>query len=100
MIAQIANAVSDDDCRLLTAIYDREASLATVRDHTGHPVVYWEQRGDATGARDVILRLVKKCLRSIGTQAQLVDSLYPETVLRKHPAKVVMGDLQAATAGV
>jgi len=81
MIAQIANAVSEDDCRVLTAICDRGASLTTIRDYTGHPVLYWERVRDAPCAREIVSRLVKDCLRNIATELQLVDPLYPETVL-------------------
>ena len=41
MIIEVANVVSDDDCRLLTTIYDRQLHLTNARDHTGHPVLYW-----------------------------------------------------------
>jgi predicted 2-oxoglutarate/Fe(II)-dependent dioxygenase YbiX len=81
VIAQIANAVSDDDCRLLTALYDRQAPLAKVRDYTGHPVVYWEQLRDAPAAASVVSRVVKKCLRNIGIQLRPADPIYPETVI-------------------
>ena len=57
MIAQIANAVSEDDCRVLTAICDREAPLTTIRDYTGHPVLYWER---LPCAREIVSRLVKR----------------------------------------
>jgi hypothetical protein len=81
MIAQIANAVSDDDCRVLTEIYDREAPLAKVRDYTGHPVIYWEQLRDVQGVGEIVLSLVKECLRRIARGLQPVDPLYPETVI-------------------
>jgi hypothetical protein len=81
MIIQLANAVSDDDCRLLTAMYDRQAHLATIRDQTGHPVVYWEQFRDAPGGAEIVQRLVKECLCNILSQLQLADPLYPETVI-------------------
>jgi predicted 2-oxoglutarate/Fe(II)-dependent dioxygenase YbiX len=81
MIAQIAHAVSDDDCRLLIAIYDREAPRAIARDYTGHPVVYWQQLRDAQDAREIVSRLVKECLCNIETQLQFGDPLYPETVI-------------------
>jgi hypothetical protein len=81
MIAQTANAVSDDDCRLLTKIYDCEAPLAKVRDYTGHPVVYWEQLRDMPSAGEIVLRLVEECLCTIRIQLQLEEPLYPETVI-------------------
>ena len=81
MIAQIANAASDDDCRRLMEIYDREAPQATVRDYTGHPVIYWEQLRNVQDAREIVSRLVLECLRRIGSQLQLADPLYPETVI-------------------
>src|SRR5262249_42676300 len=81
MIAQTANAVSDDDCRLLTKIYDCEAPLAKVRDYTGHPVVYWEQLRDMPSAGEIVLHLVEECLCTIRIQLQLEEPLYPETVI-------------------
>jgi 2OG-Fe(II) oxygenase superfamily len=81
MIIQIQNAVSDDDCRLLTRIYDRLAPLATVKDYTGHPVVYWEQFCGAADAAEIMRCLVDEFLRSISTQLRFADPLYPETVI-------------------
>jgi hypothetical protein len=81
MIIQVENAVSDDDCRLLMTMYDRQVHLATIRDQTGHPVVYWEQFRDAPGGAEIVPRLVKECLGNILSQLQLADPLYPETVI-------------------
>ena len=81
MIIQLANAVSDDDCRLLMTMYDRQVHLATITDQTGHPVVYWEQFRDAPGGAEIVPRLVKQCLWNIFSQLQLADPLYPETVI-------------------
>ena len=81
MIIQVANAVSDDDCRLLMRMYDRQVHLATIRDQTGHPVVYWDQLRHAPGAPEIVPRLVEECLCSIFGQLQLADPLYPETVI-------------------
>jgi hypothetical protein len=81
MIIQLANAVTDDDCRLLMTMYDRQVHLATIRDNTGHPVVYWGQLRHAPGAAEIVPPLVETCMRSIGGQLQLTDPLYPETVI-------------------
>jgi predicted 2-oxoglutarate/Fe(II)-dependent dioxygenase YbiX len=81
MIVQIQNAVSDDDCRLLTKIYDRLAPLATVKDYTGHPIVYWEQFCSAADTAEIVRCLVDEFLRSISTHLQVADPLYPETVI-------------------
>jgi hypothetical protein len=81
VIAQIANAVSDNDCRLLAALYDRQAPLAKVRDYTGHAVVYWEQLRDAPSAGYIVSRVVKECLRNIEIQLRPPDPIYPETVI-------------------
>ena len=81
MIIQLANAVSDDDCRLLMTMYDRQVHLATIRDQTGHPVVYWDQLREAPGAGKIVPRLVKECLCNLRHQLQLTDPLDPETVI-------------------
>ncbi len=81
MIIQIADTVSDDDCRRLTTIYDRHVQQTTVRDQTGHPVVYWDQLRAAPCAADIIPRLVRECLRNIASRLQPADPLYPETVI-------------------
>ena len=47
MIIQVENAVSDDDCRRLMAIYDRH-------DQTGHPVVYSDQFRDTPDAAEMV----------------------------------------------
>jgi hypothetical protein len=81
MIIQVANAVSDDDCRRLMTMYDRRVHLANVRDYTGHPVVYWDQLRDAEGAAETIPRLVEECLRTIRSQLHQSDPLFPENVI-------------------
>jgi hypothetical protein len=81
MIIQVANAVSDDDCRRLMTIYDRHIHLTQDRDQTGHPLVYWDELRDAPCAADIILRLVRECLGDIVSRLQAVDPLYPETVI-------------------
>ena len=81
MIIQVENAASDDDCRQLMTIYDQHIHLATVRDQTGFPVVYWPQFRDAPHAAEIVPRLVGECLRNIGGQLQQAEPLYPETVI-------------------
>src|SRR5205809_849372 len=81
MIIQVANAVSDADCRLLTTIYDRQAHLTHVRDHTGHAVVYWPQFREAPYAAELVPRLVDECLGHVTHQLRPADFLYPETVI-------------------
>lgn len=81
MIIQVANAVSADDCRRLMTMYDRHVHLTTVRDQTGHPVVYWPQFCDAPYVADIVPRLVEECLCHIDRRLQLGYLLYPETVI-------------------
>ena len=81
MIIQVANAVSDDDCRRLMTISDRHVHLTQDRDQTGHPVVYWDELRDAPCAAEIIPRLVRECLGDIASRLQPVDPLYPETVI-------------------
>ena len=81
MIIQVPDAVGAEDCRQLMTIYDRQVHLATVRDQTGFPVVYWPQFRDAPDAAEIVLRLVEECLRNIGSRLRPVEPLYPETVI-------------------
>src|SRR5260221_497243 len=81
LIIQVTEAVYDGDCRRLITIYKRYAHLTDVRDHTGHPVVYWSHLQEAPDANEIIPRLVKQCLRRISGILELAAPLYPETVL-------------------
>jgi Rps23 Pro-64 3,4-dihydroxylase Tpa1-like proline 4-hydroxylase len=81
MIIQVPDAVGAMDCRRLMTMYDRHVHLTTVRDQTGHPVVYWPQFRDAADAAEIVPRLVEECLRNIGSQLRSVEPLYPETVI-------------------
>src|SRR6266481_5193961 len=81
MIIQVENAVSDDDCRRLMTIYDRQAQQTKVRDQTGHPVVYSDQFRHTPDAAEVVPRLVEECLRNIESQLRPAEPLYPETVI-------------------
>jgi hypothetical protein len=80
MIIELANAVSGEDCRRLTTMYDRHVHLTKVRDYTGFPVVDWPQFRDAANA-EIVPRLVEECLRNIGNQLRPGELLYPETVI-------------------
>jgi 2OG-Fe(II) oxygenase superfamily len=81
MIIQVANAVCDADCRLLRTIHDQQIHLTTVRDQTGHGVLYWPQFREAPFAAEMIPRLVEECLCRIGSRLAPADLLYPETVI-------------------
>jgi predicted 2-oxoglutarate/Fe(II)-dependent dioxygenase YbiX len=81
MIIQLENSVSDDDCARLTAIYDRHIDLTNLRDHTGHPVVYWNQLRTAPDAAETVPRLVKQSLCVIIDQLSPSCPIYPETVI-------------------
>jgi len=81
LIIQVTETVSDGDCQRLITIYNRYAHLTDVRDHTGHPVVYWSHLQEAPDANEIIPRLVKQCLRRISGLLELAAPLYPETVL-------------------
>ena len=65
MIIQVEHAVSNDDCLQLMAIYDRQAHLTNARDHTGQPVVYWEQFREVADAAEIVPRLVEQCLGTL-----------------------------------
>jgi predicted 2-oxoglutarate/Fe(II)-dependent dioxygenase YbiX len=80
MIIQIPDAVGAEDCRRLMTIYDRHVHLATVKDQTGHPVVYWPEFRAADDA-EIVPRLVEECLRNIDSQLRFTEPLYPETVI-------------------
>ncbi len=80
MIIQFANAISDDDCRRLTQLYDRQAQSIAVTQDTGHPVLYWNQFRNRAGA-EIVPRLVAECLGTMRSQLQPTDPLYPETVI-------------------
>jgi len=62
------------------AMYDAHVHLATVKDQTGHPVVYWPEFRAADDA-EIVPRLVEECLRNIGSQLRPAEPLYPETVI-------------------
>jgi len=81
MIIQVADAVATEDCHRLMTMYDRHVHLTTLRDYTGHPVVYWDQFRDAPDAAEIVPRLVEKCLRNIGNQLRPAEPLFPETVI-------------------
>jgi len=81
MIIQVEHAISDDDCRRLTAIYDRQAHLTSARDHTGHPVVYWDQFRELPSATEIVPRLVENYLGTLRELLQPEVPLYPETVI-------------------
>jgi 2OG-Fe(II) oxygenase superfamily len=81
MIIQLEKGATDDDCRLLMAIYDCHVELAKARDHTGHLVLYWEQFRDAPGVVNIVSRLVDRCLCRIRDRLQPSGLLYPETVI-------------------
>jgi predicted 2-oxoglutarate/Fe(II)-dependent dioxygenase YbiX len=81
MIIQVPDAVSAEDCRRLMTMYDRHVHLATVKDQTGFPVVYWPQFRDASDAAEIVLRLLQECLCNIGSQLRSAEPLYPETVI-------------------
>jgi 2OG-Fe(II) oxygenase superfamily len=80
MIIKAPNAVGAEDCLRLMAMYDRYVHLATVKDQTGHPVVYWPEFRAADDA-EIVPRLVEECLRNIGSQLRPAEPLYPETVI-------------------
>jgi len=80
MIIQIPDAVGAEDGRRLMTIYDRHVHLATVKDQTGHPVVYWPEFRAADDA-EIVPRLVEECLRNIDSQLRFTEPLYPETVI-------------------
>src|ERR1700752_5009745 len=81
MIIQVPDAVGAEDCRRLMTMYDRHVHLATVKDQTGFPVVYWPQFRDASDAAEIVLRLLQECLCNIGSQLRSAEPLYPETVI-------------------
>lgn len=81
MIIQIPDAVGAEDCRRLMTIYDRHVHLATVKDQTGHPVVYWPLFRDAGDAGEIVPRLIEECLRNISNQLRPAEPLYLETVI-------------------
>jgi predicted 2-oxoglutarate/Fe(II)-dependent dioxygenase YbiX len=81
MIIQVPDAVGAEDCRRLMTMYDRHVHLATVKDQTGFPVVYWPQFRDSPDAAEIVPRLVEECLRNIGSQLRSAEPLYPETVI-------------------
>jgi predicted 2-oxoglutarate/Fe(II)-dependent dioxygenase YbiX len=81
MIVQVENAISENDCHRLIAVYDRCAHLTNVTDHTGHPVVYWEHMRDASEADDVVARLIQQCLNKLRAPLHPAGPLYPETVI-------------------
>jgi len=80
MIIQIPDAVGAEDCRRLMTIYDRHVHLATVKDQTGHPVVYWPEFRAADDA-EIVPHLVEECLRNIDSRLRFTEPLYPETVI-------------------
>ena len=80
MIIKVPNTVGAEDCRRLMAMYDAHVHLATVKDQTGHPVVYWPEFRAADDA-EIVPRLVEECLRNIGSQLRPAEPLYPETVI-------------------
>jgi hypothetical protein len=81
MIIQVANAVSDDDCRLLIRMFDGQAQVTKIKDGTGHPIVYWDHLREVEGADEIVPRLVEECLSTISSQLWSGDPLYPETVI-------------------
>jgi predicted 2-oxoglutarate/Fe(II)-dependent dioxygenase YbiX len=81
MIIQLEHAVSDDDCRRLTAMYDCRAALTNVRDHNGQPVVYWDQICELPAAVEIVAPLVENCLCTLGELLPAAGPLYPETVI-------------------
>ena len=81
MIVQVADAVSPENCRRLTTVYDRHVHLTELRDQTGHPVVYWPLFRDAADAAEIVPHLVEQCLCHLSSRLQLADPLYPETVI-------------------
>jgi predicted 2-oxoglutarate/Fe(II)-dependent dioxygenase YbiX len=81
MIIQVPDAVGAEDCRRLMTMYHRHVHLATVKDQTGFPVVYWPQFRDSPDAAEIVPRLVEECLRNIGSQLRSAEPLYPETVI-------------------
>ena len=81
MIIQVEGAVGAADCRRLMTMYDRHIHLATVRDQTGFPVVYWPQFRDAPYASEIVPHLVEECLHNIGSRLRPAEPLYPETVI-------------------
>jgi predicted 2-oxoglutarate/Fe(II)-dependent dioxygenase YbiX len=81
MIIQLEHAVSDDDCRRLTAMYDCRAALTNARDHNGQPVVYWDQMRELPAAVEIVSPLVENCLCTLGELLPAAGPLYPETVI-------------------
>jgi hypothetical protein len=80
MILQVENAASENDCHRLITVYDRYSHLTNVRDHTGHPVLYWDHIRDAPDADDILARLVPECLSKISGPLH-PGPLYPETII-------------------
>jgi predicted 2-oxoglutarate/Fe(II)-dependent dioxygenase YbiX len=80
LIIQVTETVSVQDCQRLITMYKLHAHLTNVRDHAGHPVIYWGHLQDAPDADEIIPRLVKECIRRISGPLGL-DLLYPETVI-------------------
>jgi hypothetical protein len=81
MIILLTDAVGAEDCRRLMTMYDRHVHLTTVRDQTGHPVVYWPLFRDAAYAAEIVPRLVGEFLCKKGSQLRFAEPLYPETVI-------------------
>ena len=94
MIIQLEHAVSDDDCRRLTAMYDCRAALTNARDYTGHPVVYWEQLRELPAAVEIVSPLVENCLCTLGELLPAAGPLYP-VIEGECLSAVVMRDFKA-----
>jgi hypothetical protein len=65
MIIEVANAVSDDHCRLLIAIHDRRLHLTNAGDKRDTRFSIGDQLRNAPSVAEIVPRLVEKCLCNI-----------------------------------
>jgi predicted 2-oxoglutarate/Fe(II)-dependent dioxygenase YbiX len=81
VILQIDEAIDDDVCRRLVALYDRHAATATGRDYTGHAVVYCFHDVTDAEACAMLREPVRAAWRQVNAALSPAAALYPETVI-------------------
>jgi hypothetical protein len=87
MIIQIENALTDKDCRSLTRIYDEYVNLSKeqyahlLKDHGKDPILFWRHLKALADAREIVRRVVGQCAEKIIESFELVNDIYPETVI-------------------
>jgi 2OG-Fe(II) oxygenase superfamily len=81
MILQLSDAIREEDCCGLIAIFDQNAHRASHADSFGNAILYPHELASLPYAISVLQRVAADCAKTIVERFQLPVALYPETVV-------------------